>query len=69
MVSVDCKSIFSLDVPTRWNSTYLMLKTACIYDNVFEKYEENESFYSTDLADDMPDVFYWFYVSKMVEFL
>ena len=46
-----------------------MLKTACIYKKVFEKYEENESLYSINLADNVPDVFYWHYASKMVEFL
>ena len=29
LVRIDCKYSLVLDVATRWNSTYLMLKTAC----------------------------------------
>ena len=28
MLGIECKSLLCLDVPTRWNSTYLMLETA-----------------------------------------
>ena len=68
-VGIESKAALSLDVSTRWNSTYLMLKTKCIYEKVFEKYEENESIFRTDLGDYVTDIFYWHYISKMVEFL
>ena len=35
LVSIDSKACLSLDVPTRWNSTYLMLKTAFVYEKAF----------------------------------
>ena len=38
LIWVNCKCSLSLDVATRWNSTYDMLKTACLFDKVFEKF-------------------------------
>lgn len=35
-----------LDVSTRWNSTYNMLKTAIIFKDVFTKFGQNESIFS-----------------------
>ena len=35
LVGVKCKLSLSLDVPTRWNSTYLMLRTTCSYEKSF----------------------------------
>ena len=46
-----------------------MLKTACIYEKVFEKYEENESAFRNDLNDEVLDILDWHYVYKMLEFL
>ena len=40
LVGVECKSSLSLDVPTRWNSTYLMLRTTCSYEKSFQVFEE-----------------------------
>ena len=37
---IECKSIVFLDVPTRWNSTYLMLETALKFQKAFERLEE-----------------------------
>ena len=69
LVGIESNACINLDVPTRWNSTYLMLKTACIYEKVFEKYDENESAFKADLGDGVPDIFDWHYVNKMVEYL
>ncbi|CAH9082434.1 unnamed protein product [Cuscuta europaea] len=69
LIGVEAKSGLHLDVPTRWNSTYLMLKSAVFNEKVFEAYEENESAYSTDLGSDMPDVSDWIVVESFVTIL
>ena len=56
LIGVETKCSLSLDVPTRWNSTYVILKTACLFDKVFEKYEEYEHAFIVDLGDDVPDI-------------
>ena len=57
--SVECKCSLSLDVPTRWNSTYVMLKTTCLFDKVFKKDEECELAFRADLGDDVPEFMDW----------
>ena len=46
------KSSLCLDVLTRWNSTYLMLKTAEKFERAFERFEVQETLYKVDLGDD-----------------
>jgi hypothetical protein len=41
---VDSKAFLRLDVPTRWNSTYLMLKAAIVYEKVFLRLAEDVSY-------------------------
>ena len=55
LLGVESKCSLSLDVPTRWNSTYMMLKTAYLFDKIFEKYEEYEHAFRADLGDDIPE--------------
>ena len=69
LVGVEHKSSLSLDVPTRWNSTYEMLKRAALYEKVFDKYDETESAFRADLGEDVPDIFDWHYVNSMVVYL
>ncbi|CAN1249323.1 Zinc finger BED domain-containing protein RICESLEEPER 2 [Linum perenne] len=38
-----------LDVPTRWNSTFLMLDVAALYESAFKLYEQEEPTFKTDL--------------------
>ncbi|PHT49840.1 hypothetical protein CQW23_09587 [Capsicum baccatum] len=44
---ITCKKSLFLDVPTRWNSTYLMLETAQYFELAFERY----SFYDNYFLD------------------
>ncbi|XP_031127642.1 zinc finger BED domain-containing protein RICESLEEPER 2-like [Ipomoea triloba] len=69
LIGVEAKSSLTLDVPTRWNSTYLMLKNAVTYQKVFEAYEENDSSFSTDLGESVPDFMDWYSVEHMVKLL
>ena len=69
LLGIKYKSTLSLDVPTRWNSTYLMLNTACSYDKVFKKYEECECAFRADLGDDVHDNEDWKFVKQLVDFL
>ena len=66
---VECKSSLSLDVPTRWNSTYLMLKIASTYEKAFQFYEEHESNFRLDLGDNVPTYKDLEYVKQYVKFL
>ena len=55
LIGCELKCSLSLYVPTRWNSTHIMLKIACLFDKVFEKYEECEHAFRADLGDDVLD--------------
>ncbi|KAM3398146.1 hypothetical protein P3S68_001660 [Capsicum galapagoense] len=46
---ITCKKSLCLDVPTRWNSTYLMLETAQHFELAFERY----SFYDNGFLDNL----------------
>ena len=69
LVGIDSKACLSLDVPTRWNSTYLILKTASIYEKAFVQFDESESSFRADLKDDLLDYFDWISMKKFVELL
>ncbi|WOG81887.1 hypothetical protein DCAR_0101043 [Daucus carota subsp. sativus] len=43
-----------LDYPTRWNSAYLILETAIVYQKAFDKLEDKDAKFSRDLGDDLP---------------
>ena len=40
-----------------------------LYEKVFDKYDETNSFFRADLRGEVPDIFYWTYVNSMVEYL
>ena len=69
LIGVESKCSLCLDVPTRWNSTYLMLQNACEYEKIFEKYEENETALRSDLGDDVPKYSDWQYAKNLLKFL
>ncbi|XP_031108585.1 zinc finger BED domain-containing protein RICESLEEPER 2-like [Ipomoea triloba] len=69
LIGIEQKSSLCLDVPTRWNSTYLMLQSAVIYHKVFEAYEESDNSFKSDLGDSILDFLDWDSVNSLVKFL
>lgn len=72
--NVNSKAFLKLDVPTRWNSTYLMLKAAIVYEKVFLRLIEEDINYVLDLSEERggdghPDEFDWENSKKLAEFL
>ena len=47
ILGIEFKSLLSLDVPTRWNSTYLMLDTAEKFKKVFVRMDFEDDSYSS----------------------
>lgn len=70
---VDSKAFLSLDVCTRWNSTYDMLKAACTYEKAFTRYAEEDPYFTIEMIGDkgpgVPDEWDWDNARKMAEFL
>lgn len=59
-----------LDVPTRWNSTYLMLETAQNYERAFARYDSEDPHYQEDLVKTGVPIFSdWANVRRMAKFL
>ncbi|KAL3510666.1 hypothetical protein ACH5RR_030067 [Cinchona calisaya] len=66
------KRLLCLDVPTRWNSTYLKLDTTQNFEKVFERYEEQDPRFRIDLKnhyDGVPTENDWVIVRRFVLFL
>jgi len=71
---IENKASLSLDVPTRWNSTYKMLSTALVYEHPFTRYSKRDPYYNVDLstdddADRPPNSNDWKQVKHLLEFL
>ncbi|KAG6390760.1 hypothetical protein SASPL_148505 [Salvia splendens] len=74
---IDCKKALCLDVPTRWNSTYLLLQSAIPYEEAFQLYSQMYPSYKKDLSqkkhnDDFIGLLEgqdWINVNKMIEYL
>jgi hypothetical protein len=49
LAKVQTKAFLTLDVCTRWNSTYLMLNIAQQYEKAFERYSDEDPYYRLDL--------------------
>ena len=49
---IDHKGLVALDVPTRWNSTYLMLESALKFQKDFDRMEEDDENYIGYFAKD-----------------
>ncbi|XP_038877573.1 zinc finger BED domain-containing protein RICESLEEPER 1-like [Benincasa hispida] len=46
--NIDSKSMLCLDVPTRWNSTYLMLEPTIKFEKAFERLEDYDTVYMNE---------------------
>ncbi|KAK9291706.1 hypothetical protein L1049_019655 [Liquidambar formosana] len=53
--AIEFKDQVCLDVPTRWNSTYLMLERALQFRKAFERLEEEDTFFLTKFREDDRD--------------
>jgi hypothetical protein len=71
---VETKALLNLDICTRWNSTYLMLKAAISYEKVFARYLDEDLMYAIDLSQEKGGPGYldeqdWENAKNMAEFL
>ncbi|CAL8993378.1 unnamed protein product [Prunus brigantina] len=69
---IDCKGLVVLDVPTRWNSTYMMLEAALKFKKAFSRLEDEDGHFKSyfDLGGNTPPVEEdWANVVVFVKFL
>lgn len=65
------KKALCLDVPDRWNTTFMMLDAAEKYERAYISYEKQDSNFTEDLSDEdrVPNASDWESVRKIVEIL
>ena len=71
---IESKASLSLDVPTRWKSTFKMLSTALVYEHAFTTYRKIDPYYNMELlkddeADRPPNSDDWKQVKHLLVFL
>lgn len=66
---ISSKALCVLDVPTRWNYTYLMLESALKYQRAFERLEDQDSHFASDLREGPPMGSDWDNARALVKFL
>ncbi|KAL4013554.1 hypothetical protein IC575_025726 [Cucumis melo] len=63
---IACKSYVCLDVPTRWNSTYMMLEAAVKFEKAFDRLEDEDASYRHDMSTNKKD---WTNAWMLIRFL
>ena len=70
---ISSKKLLCLDVPTRWNSTFLMLNAALDLEGAFEKFAEEDPHYVNELNEregkGKPEIDDWDNVRRFSKFL
>ncbi|XP_060673916.1 zinc finger BED domain-containing protein RICESLEEPER 2-like [Ziziphus jujuba] len=66
---IESKGPLALDVPTRWNSTYLMLEAACKFKKSFDRMEEKDEQYVFYFKGGTPQALDWEKARVSVRFL
>ncbi|CAN1135792.1 Zinc finger BED domain-containing protein RICESLEEPER 2 [Linum perenne] len=68
---LDSKKLVCLDVETRWNSTYLMLQLVVAFQRAFERLEEKDLVFRSELqkSKGTPMETDWVYVKSLLPFL
>ncbi|KAL0545746.1 hypothetical protein IC582_015638 [Cucumis melo] len=61
-----CKSYVCLDVPTRWNSTYMMLEVTVKFEKAFDRLEDEDASYRHDMSPNKED---WANARMLIQFL
>ncbi|XP_019178818.1 PREDICTED: zinc finger BED domain-containing protein RICESLEEPER 2-like [Ipomoea nil] len=69
LIGVEAKNSLCLDVPTRWNSTYMMLNTALLFQKVFEAYDDHDSSFKSNFCGSVPDFLDWESIQSLVMIL
>ncbi|KAL4030457.1 hypothetical protein IC575_008694 [Cucumis melo] len=59
-------SYVCLDVPTRWNSTYMMLEVAVKFEKAFDRLEDEDASYRHDMSPNKED---WTNARMLIQFL
>ncbi|XP_059629818.1 zinc finger BED domain-containing protein RICESLEEPER 2-like [Cornus florida] len=66
---ITCKCSLCLDVPTRWNSTCMMLNVALKLQKAFESMEEEDRYFVKELDDGPPTKIDWYDALIFKDFL
>lgn len=65
--NIGSKSLLVLDVPTRWNSTYLMLSVALKFEKAFELFDAKDPYFKIDLTNGVPTSTDWEIAKRSME--
>ncbi|KAL4030804.1 hypothetical protein IC575_009056 [Cucumis melo] len=60
------KSYLCFDVPTRWNSTYMMLEASVKFEKAFDRLEDKDASYKHDMSPNKED---WTNAKMLIRFL